>query len=72
MALHCDFLTRGIQTHEEKCSARFGTERGIYFTCGLVLCNSALWQTDGDYNWELKFSLSPMNHEVQHDNTFKY
>lgn len=57
MALHCDFLTRGIQMHQEKCSPRLGTERGIYFTCARVLCNSASWQMDWDCNSELKFCL---------------
>lgn len=61
MALHCDFLTGGIQMHQGKCSSRLGTERGIYFTCALVLCNSTSWQMNWDDNWELKFSLSPMN-----------
>ena len=41
MALHCDFLTRGIQRHQEKCSSRLGKERSIYFTCGLILSYSA-------------------------------
>lgn len=65
MALHCDFLTGGIQMHQEKCSSRLGTERGICFTCAQVLRNSTLQQMSSDCNWELKFSLSPMNHKAK-------
>jgi hypothetical protein len=36
------FLPEESKCIQKKCSLKLGTERGIYFTCDLVLCISAL------------------------------